>query len=244
MGWWAIFRREMILLKQRASRLGYVFASVFYPLIYLFAFGLGLGKVVQVEGGYGAFLCAGMAGISVMTNSFQQTSIAISVGRIYYKTFQSLMVSPVPPGQVAVGLMLAGMVRGMVAAMIVYTIGAFFFGGWQLTWVGFAGLLLGSAIFAALGSIAGMIVEGNDGLSVIQNFFMTPMIFFSGSFFPIKNLPWGIDQVVRLLPLGMINQLLHARTFGMEQVYFLIGLSIMAVVCWGWGTHVIRNYQE
>ena len=118
MGWWAIFRREMILLKQRASRLGYVFASVFYPLIYLFAFGLGLGKVVQVEGGYGAFLCAGMAGISVMTNSFQQTSIAISVGRIYYKTFQSLMVSPVPPGQVAVGLMLAGMVRGMVAAMI------------------------------------------------------------------------------------------------------------------------------
>ncbi|MBP9483947.1 MAG: ABC transporter permease, partial [Negativicutes bacterium] len=132
----------------------------------------------------------------------------------------------------------------MVAAMIVYTIGAFFFGGWQLTWVGFAGLLLGSAIFAALGSIAGMIVEGNDGLSVIQNFFMTPMIFFSGSFFPIKNLPWGIDQVVRLLPLGMINQLLHARTFGMEQVYFLVGLSIMAIVCWGWGTHVIRNYQE
>ena len=142
MTWWAVFKREMIILKMKVSKFSYVLSSLFYPLIYLFAFGLGLGKVVQIEGGYGAFLCAGMAGISVMSNSFQQTSISVSIGRVYFKTFQSLMVSPVPPGQVAIGLIMAGIVRGMFASLLVYSIGAFFFGGWQLSWYGFVGLLL------------------------------------------------------------------------------------------------------
>ena len=212
--------------------------------VYLFAFGLGLGKVVQIEGGYGAFLCAGMAGISVMSNSFQQTSISVSIGRVYFKTFQSLMVSPVPPGQVAIGLIMAGIVRGMFASLLVYSIGAFFFGGWQLSWYGFVGLLLGASVFSALGSVAGMWAEGNDSLSILQNFFMTPMIFFSGSFFPMENLPWGLSAIVKVLPLGMINQLLHAKAFSPLLLIYMGGLFVMAIICWWWGTYLIKNYQE
>lgn len=244
MNWWAVFKREMMVLKMKVSKLSYVVSSLFYPLIYLFAFGLGLGKVVQIEGGYGAFLCAGMAGISVMSNSFQQTSISVSIGRVYFKTFQSLMVSPVPPGQVAIGLIMAGIVRGLFASLLVYGIGAFFFGGWQLSWYGFVGLLLGASVFSALGCVAGMWAEGNDSLSILQNFFMTPMIFFSGSFFPMDNLPWGISVIVKVLPLGMINQLLHAKAFTPLLLIYMVGLFITAVICWWWGTYLIKNYEE
>lgn len=244
MNWWAVFRREMMVLKVKISKPGYVVSTLFYPLIYLFAFGLGLGRMVQMEGGYGAFLCAGMAGISVMSNSFQQTSISVSIGRVYFKTFQSLMVSPVPSGQVAIGLMLAGIVRGMFSSLLVYSIGAFFFGGWQLTWYGFIGLVLAAAVFSSLGTIAGMWAEGNDSLSIIQNFFMTPMIFFSGSFFPLDNLPWLLAVVMKALPLGMLNQLLRAKSFDPFIWVYMGGLFITAVICWFWGTRLIKGYQE
>lgn len=244
MGWWPVFQREMILLKKRMLKRGYVLASVLHPLIYLFAFGLGLGRYIDVEGGYGAFLCAGMAGVAVMTNSFQQTAVGVSVGRLYYKTFQNLMVSPIPPGQVAIGMMLAGVVRGVVAALTVYTIGTFFFGVWRLSLLGFTGLLLGAAIFAALGIVAGMLVEGNEGLSIIQNFVIMPMVFFSGSFFPLENLPFGLEFLVGVFPLGMINRMLHAKVFAFEHVMYIIALAFMALILWWWGRYTIKNYEE
>lgn len=244
MGWLLVFKREMVLLKRRMLKRGYVLASVLHPLIYLFAFGLGLGRYIEVEGGYGSFLCAGMAGVSVMTNSFQQTAVGVSIGRLYYKTFQNLMICPVPPGQVAIGIMLAGIVRGLIAALIVYTIGTFFFGGWRLSLLGFTALILGAAVFAALGIIVGMLIEDNESLSIIQNFIITPMIFFSGSFFPIKNLPYGLDKLVGIFPLGMINQMLHAKSFVSEHLVYMSCLTLMAVACWWWGRYTIKNYEE
>ena len=42
MNWWAVFKREMVILRVKFGKPGYVVSSLFYPLIYLFAFGLGL----------------------------------------------------------------------------------------------------------------------------------------------------------------------------------------------------------
>ena len=244
MNWWAVFKREMVILRVKFGKPGYVVSSLFYPLIYLFAFGLGLGRLVQIEGGYGAFLCAGMAGISVMSNSFQQTSISVSVGRVYFKTFQSLMVSPVSPGQVALGLISAGIVRGVFSSLLIYSIGAFFFGGWQLSWYGALGLFGGAIVFSALGIVAGMWAEGNEGLSIIQNFLMTPMIFFSGSFFPIENLPWVLKGIMKNLPLGMINQVLQSKQFTEVLPLYMGGLLVYGIIFWWWGSRLIKNYEE
>ena len=244
MNWWSVFKREMLILKIKFSKMGYVVSSLFYPLIYLFAFGFGLGRLVQMEGGYGAFLCAGMAGISVMNNSFQQTSLSVSVGRVYFKTFQSLMISPVHPRQVAIGLILSGIVRGVLSSLLIYGIGTFFFGGWQLTWYGAIGLIFGSIVFSTMGIIAGMWADGNDGLSIIQNFIMTPMIFFSGSFFPIENLPWFLKIIMKNLPLGMLNQLLQSKQFNELLVFYLFGLLGYGAVFLYFGTHLIKHYEE
>lgn len=52
MGCYAVYRREMLLLWKKIGRMGYVFPSIISPFIYFFAFGLGLGGRVSVEGGY------------------------------------------------------------------------------------------------------------------------------------------------------------------------------------------------
>ena len=95
-----------------------------------------------------------------------------------------------------------------------------------------------------MGIIAGMWADGNDGLSIIQNFIMAPMIFFSGSFFPIENLPWFLKIIMKNLPLGMLNQLLQSKQFNELLVFYLFGLLGYGAVFLYFGTHLIKHYEE
>lgn len=127
MEWFAVYSREMVLLQKKMGKLGYIFSTVMFPLIYLFAFGLGIGSVLQVDGGYLPFLAKGMLSITVMMNSFQQTALSVSVGRFYFKTFQTLLLSPISSVQIIVGITLAGVTRAFIAGGMIYLIAMVFF---------------------------------------------------------------------------------------------------------------------
>jgi len=104
--------REMALLQKKMGKLGYIFSAVMFPIIYLFAFGMGIGPVMNdIHGGYLPFLAKGMLSITVMMNAFQQTALSVSVGRFYFKTFQTLLLSPISAFQVILGITLAGVTR-------------------------------------------------------------------------------------------------------------------------------------
>lgn len=54
--------REMALLQKKMGKLGYIFSAVMFPIIYLFAFGMGIGPVMNnIHGGYLPFLAKGMS---------------------------------------------------------------------------------------------------------------------------------------------------------------------------------------
>lgn len=49
----AVYMREMALLQKKMGKLGYIFSAVMFPIIYLFAFGMGIGPVMNgIHGGY------------------------------------------------------------------------------------------------------------------------------------------------------------------------------------------------
>lgn len=244
MGWYVVFLRELILMRKKMGKLGYVFSSVMFPVIYLFAFSWGLGARVEISGGYIPFLAKGILGVTVMLNSFQQTSLSTSVGRIYFKTLQTLILSPIPLIQIAGGLALAGATRGLVMGGIVYGIAWLFFSVPPLSAAALIAMVLSAFFFAALGLVVGLWVNDPDELSLVNNFIMTPMIFFGGSFFPVAHLPVLVRDVVTVLPLSLVNSLLRLTVWNEAVVLKMLLLSVFACLMLLLATRRLSAYNE
>ncbi|SDF45921.1 ABC transporter permease [Sporomusa acidovorans] len=243
MGWYAVYAREMVLMKKKIGKLGHVFSSILFPVIYLFAFGLGLGSRVDVPGGYVPFLAKGILGITVMLNAFQQTSLSTSVSRLHFHTFQTLIMSPVSPLQTGLGIVLAGVTRGLLMGTLLYSIAYFLFDAPALSGIGIAGMFLTAFCFASLGMAVGLWVSDPDEISLVNNFLITPMIFFCGSFFPIKNLPVLIKSVVAVLPLSLANNLLRTEVWESAAQHILL-LSVAGIILLLGGVQMLKQYNE
>lgn len=244
MDWLAVYGREMLLLQKKMGKLGYIFSTVMFPLIYLFAFGLGIGSVMQVSGGYLPFLAKGMLSITVMMNAFQQTALSVSVGRFYFKTFQTLLLSPISALQIIIGITLAGVTRGFIAGGIIYIIAMVFFNVPMMSFAGLIGILLSAVCFGVLGIAIGLWIKNPDALSSVINFIITPMTFFCGTFFPLNNLPDILQNVVGVLPLTLANNLLRSERFSTDIMMDIIILAIITAVLFILGIYQLKNYHE
>lgn len=244
MEWFAVYSREMVLLQKKMGKLGYIFSTVMFPLIYLFAFGLGIGSVLQVNGGYLPFLAKGMLSITVMMNSFQQTALSVSVGRFYFKTFQTLLLSPISSVQIIVGITFAGVTRAFIAGGMIYLIAMVFFDVPMLSMAGIIGILLSSVCFGILGIAIGLWIKNPDALSSVINFIITPMTFFCGTFFPLNNLPSVLQSVIGILPLTLANNLLRSEGFSTDILADIMILVIITAVLFVLGNYQLKNYHE
>lgn len=244
MGWYAVYSREMLLLWKKIGRMGYVFPSIISPFICFFAFGLGLGGRVSVEGGYLPFLASGIIGMTVMTNGFQQTASSISAGRLYFRHFQSLVLSPVDHVAAALGIVLAGMTRAAIFGSLILVVGGISFGTGIKSSAWFAGVLLGGFCFSALGMVVGMLVKQVDDISLVNSFFITPMTFFGGSFFPVQNLPAWLSALAAWFPIGAINTLLRASAWGEETLTAAAVLTVLGGIFFCCSVWLYSSYSE
>ena len=227
------------------GKLGYIFSTIMFPLIYLFAFGLGIGSVMKVQGGYLPFLAKGMLSITIMMNAFQQTALSVSVGRFYFKTFQTLLLSPISSLQVLIGITLAGVTRGFISGGVIYLLAMIFFDVPMLSFAGIIGILLSAVCFGVLGIVVGLWIKNPDALSSVMNFIIMPMTFFCGTFFPINNLPAWLNTIVSVLPLTTANNLLRAESFDSAAMQNILILVITVVVLFSLGRYLLnRCYEE
>ncbi|MGL5512552.1 MAG: ABC transporter permease, partial [Sporomusa sp.] len=236
--------REMLLMQKKVGKFGYVFSSVMFPIIYLFAFGLGLGSRLEVSGGYVPFLAKGIVSLTVMLNAFQQTSLSVSVGRMYFHTFQTVFLSPVPLWQIVLGIALTGVTRGIIMGGLIYLIAWLAFGVPALSGAAIAGMVLSAFCFAALGIAIGLVVADPDEISLVNNFIITPMIFFCGSFFPIQNLPKIMQAIVAVLPLSYANSMLRLEVWNMQAAGHAAILAAMGCCLLLLGVRGLKQYSE
>jgi ABC-2 type transport system permease protein len=245
MNWYPIFLREMIQFKKKLFRLGYIFTSMMVPLLYLLAFGLGLGRSVQVPGGtYLGFLLPGLVAMSSMNNSYNWVASGLNLSRVYFKTFQVLIQAPIAPTSIMAGYVLAGMVRGLFASLMIILVGLAAGTGFHLSGLFLFTLLLNCFLFANMGVLIGMLTKTHEDTSTYANFFILPMVFFSGTFFPIDRMPKLLQYLILCLPLTHTNILIRKTVLDGEGIRAILVMAGYALLFFVLGSRKIKNYSE
>lgn len=208
------------------------------PLIYILAFGLGLGssldRVTQpvVGDSYLEFILPGMVALSSMVISFGGTTFSICGDRLFTKTFEEMLLYPVHPLALHLGKMMAGIVRGMMTAASVIFVAVLFTGKiWSfINPLFFLLLVLNCAVFAGLGVIVGLNVKSLESVGLFNNFLIVPMSFLGGTFFDPSTLPTALKGIVYLLPLTYTTVGLRAAAYQPWTEFPWYSLPILLIV--------------
>lgn len=244
-GWYPVFLREMLLFKRKLLKMGYLVSAMMTPLIYLIVFGYGLGRNVRLNGGdYLAFLIPGLIAMSSMTNSYTWVASALNLNRLYFKTFQLLIQAPVSAGAIMLGEVASGMVKGLFAASLLVVMGFCSPASFRLTPFLVTATLLNCFMFASLGVITGMMAKSHEDTSTYNNFFILPMSFFSGTFFPLDRMPAVLKWIVLAMPLSHTNILIRKTTLDQGAVVSLLVMLAYTLLFLAIGIRLIRNYSE
>ncbi|MDQ6680232.1 MAG: ABC transporter permease [Pseudomonadota bacterium] len=197
-----------------------VAAPVLTAVLYLLIFGHVLEGRVTVFGsvGYTSFLIPGLVMMSVLQNSFANSSSSLIQSKIT-GNLVFLLVTPLSHWAWFLAYVGASVVRGLVvgAGVMLATVGFAPLHVAEPLWVVFFSLA-GATLMGALGLIAGLWAEKFDQIAAFQNFVIMPMTFLSGVFYSIKSLPPFWQAVSHLNPFFyMIDGFRHGF-FGTSDV--------------------------
>ena len=186
------------------------------PLLYILAFGVGLAVMIGdiSYGGqqltYTRFIVPALVSVAIMYNAFFETTYNSFVRMYYQKTFDALLATPLNLEEIILGEMLWAGTKSVIAAtlmsIVVLLCGFFDFPG-ALLLIPLAAL--GGLLFAALGMICTALVPGIETFNLPIFLGITPMFLFSGTFFPLQNLPGWAQSVAQLLPLTHLVSLVR-----------------------------------
>lgn len=199
------------------------------PLIYILAFGLGLGSAIRPGAGLSAgyqsylqFILPGMVALSSMAISFGGTTFSICGERLFSKTFEELLLLPVHPLSLYLGKLLAGIVRGLLTSASVILVAILFTRDPTafLNPLFLLVLVLNCAVFAGLGVLAGLSVKSLETVGLYNNFLIVPMSFLGATFFDPSRLPLLLKAVVFLMPLTYTSLGLRTAAYFPEQFFW------------------------
>lgn len=184
------------------------------PLFYVFAFGLGFSGMIEViryggaELSYVQFIAPALVGTAVMYNAFFETTYSSFVRMYYQKTYDGILATPLSMEEIIIAEIVWSATRATVAALLIMTVlGIFGFVSLPFAYLLTPVAFLGGLAFGALGLFITGIVPSIEMFNLPFFLFVTPMFLFSGTFFPISNLPGWVTPVARALPLHNLVEL-------------------------------------
>ena len=214
------------------------FSSVLEPVIYLCAFGLGLGSTVvnKVDGlDYVQFVGTGMVATAVIFSSALPAMFGSFVKERFQRTYDAILAAPVDVEELVTAevlwISLRSAVYGCTPLMVSMLFGLNPTPGMLLvplfnfvTAFGFAGF--GVATAASVAKI--------DQFNYVTTLVITPLFLVAGTFFPIDQLPEGFQIAAQFNPLHQLVELVRHASFGFESTdpLRLAGLLAFAIVLW------------
>lgn len=198
------------------------------PILYLLAFGFGLGFFInQIDGvGYATFIAPALIAISMMNAAFFECTFASFVRMYYQKTFDAIIATPLNIDEVIMGELLWGATKSTIyTAIVLAVVAAFGLAVFPLALLVIPFSFLAGLLFGGLGMIFTAISPRIDTLSYPTSLYITPMLLISGTFFPISALPVAIQQFsYAFLPLVHVVDITREMTYGALSVNLLYSL--------------------
>jgi lipooligosaccharide transport system permease protein len=228
------------------------FTSFLTPLLFLTAMGLGLGGYVDRSGGaalggltYLQFLAPGLLAATVMQSAAFEATFPIIGGLNWQRTFHAMYATPLSPRDIALGN-LAWMAIRLAMVSSVFTVVIVLFGAAHspLVVLGIPVAVLTGMAFAAPIAAFSATQRTPNRFNVIFRFGITPLFLFSGTFFPITQLPAFLQGVAWLSPLWHGVDLTRGLVLGTfvdnppVMIAHVVILSVIVVVS-SWATIVL-----
>jgi lipooligosaccharide transport system permease protein len=219
------------LTNYRRTWRGSIYTSVLNPVLYLGAMGLGLGTLVDAHhsGGlegvsYLVFLAPGLLAAAAMQTAVGESTYPVLGSVKWLKTYQAAAATPLRPGDIFHGhLLFTAMRLAMNCSIFVVVMAAF--GAVRSPWVIAAlpvAVLTGLAFAAPIEAYA--ITRNKDqSFSMLFRFGLIPLFLFSGTFFPVTQLPGWIRPLAYITPLWHGVALCRSLSLGTATVGGALG---------------------
>jgi lipooligosaccharide transport system permease protein len=243
---WPVFLRNFLVW--RKLFIPSLIANIAEPLMWLVAFGYGLGALVggvqqgDVKVPYILFLASGSVCMSAM-NAATFEALYSAFSRMHVqKTWDGIMNAPVRLDDVLLAEMLWAAFKSIftVTAILLVMLALGISHSWKLlvAWP----VLLGVGItFSCLALIFNALAKGYDFFTYYFTLFLTPMMFLSGVFFPLDQLPDWVHWLAAWLPLTQVVELVRPlfldhwpahpwRHLGMLALYAGVSFQIALVL--------------
>lgn len=196
-------------------------SSVLQPLLFLLAFGVGFGSLVEGTGqaaaatggaDYLVWLAPALLAVSAVQGAAFDSSYPVLSGFKWQRTYHAMTASPITPAQVALGHV-AWVALRTTGAGAIYVVVIAVFGG--VTSPGIvvsllAAVLTGAAVAALVTAFAATVQDEGPAFSALFRFVIIPMTLFSGTFFPVDRLPGWLQPVAWVSPLWHGTELARA----------------------------------
>jgi ABC-2 type transport system permease protein len=185
------------------------------PILYLLAFGYGLGRGTNVEGiSYIEFVIPGIVALTAMTTSFNTSGLKLHVDRLFYKCFDETLMAPVSAFSIIIGKTLIGVTRGLLSSAALLAI-AFVFSPLPAMNLLFPlTLILTCFVFSFLGVTIALLAKTHQDMTLFMSLVILPMSFLSGTFFSLNQVPQTLNILLSLSPLTHACLCLRASALG------------------------------
>jgi len=208
-----IIWKELILIRKKPWR--FLASSLVMPVLYLVTFGWGLGRGMNMGNGtYLEFVLPGILALSAMNNSFTPVATSLNISKLYTKTLEEVLVSPVSPWDIVLGRTLTGLARGLFSALMLMVVGLVSGVPLHLSIAFFLVLALTAFCFGAAGVAAAMITRTHEDMANFNSFFILPMSFLAGTFFTPDRMPEPFRSLILIYPLTHASLLLRELAAG------------------------------
>lgn len=223
-----------------------LFGNFGEPLLYLFVFGYGFGRLVgEVERmPYMDFLASGIVCSSIMfTASFEALYSAFTRLR-EQQTWATMLNAPLNVDDIVLGEIAFAATKGAFSGVAILLVAALagFVAGPAALWV-LPLLLVVGFCFGALAMVVTAIAPGYDFFLYYFTLFLTPMLLLSGVFFPLSELPLAVVAAAHVLPLVHAVGLVRPLMTGGVPADALVHLAMIAAwsaAAWVFATRRLR----